>query len=278
MDTALAEAAAVREKATAGMSPDELNKFDELMIQDELRRYREMDKLINDRFGGIHPLYGSRAMRPSYDAARDLPMHAYPYRRPEHTMEGAASQQFDFPYHLGTMHTEMPIGGRPMAETERTHRYAAPLEKLTDDDLDMIDRHRHQALKARLEHNGYKLPGEALYPGTKYPLTGAPVFRDLPAGHPLLQPDCKPHLLPAAPELRAGQLLEDSAWLDESEKRQHLCTEYASKAPTGHVWKPQTETEDEWLTRRKEQIDAFMGIKTEAEKVLQKDTLGKSAA
>ena len=157
------------------------------------------------------------------------------------------------------------------SEKDRVERYSQPLLNLSDDDLDAIDRRRHevtarsparsaaartpnnrfQAIRERLEHNGYHLPGASLYPGkpcrlsraslrsraaagTKYPLTGAPVFKDLPSGHPLLQPESRPTLLSAVPELRNAQLLQDAAWLGESE---HKWTTGLTKAEAASVEK-----------------------------------------
>eukprot|EP00658_Telonema_sp_P-2_P038638 TRINITY_DN27681_c0_g1_i1.p1 TRINITY_DN27681_c0_g1~~TRINITY_DN27681_c0_g1_i1.p1 ORF type:complete len:329 (+),score=94.63 TRINITY_DN27681_c0_g1_i1:44-1030(+) len=192
-----------------------LAAFDRDMLADEARRAAQMDKLLRGKYGGIHPLYGSKSAVPPYDAARSLPLHAYPYKRPS-TSEGVAYQQQDLPYVIESLEDGRSSDGVPQAVADQVHRYSHPLAALSDDDLDRIDRHRLAALKAQLEQNGFTLPGNALYPGTKYPLTGPPL--KLQPGDPLVAQDSKPQLLSAAPEIRAGQLLQDDHWLTQREE------------------------------------------------------------
>merc|ERR1711865_1012893 len=125
METTMENAKAAREAsvANAGLDAMSLTDFDRAMVEDERTRYYQLDKMIREKFGGIHPLYGSRAMQPSYDSARDLPLHAYPYARPD-TYEGKGLKEYDYPYHLdrATSQTRQ-ANGPPQAEMDRTNRY-----------------------------------------------------------------------------------------------------------------------------------------------------------
>eukprot|EP00656_Telonema_subtile_P015970 TRINITY_DN18407_c0_g1_i2.p1 TRINITY_DN18407_c0_g1~~TRINITY_DN18407_c0_g1_i2.p1 ORF type:complete len:386 (-),score=73.48 TRINITY_DN18407_c0_g1_i2:246-1403(-) len=199
--------------------PEALAQFDKEMIADEERRWNQLDQVIRKKFGGIHPLYGSRSVAPAFDAARTLPLHAYPFARPN-TQEGSSSREFDYAHSLERSADGRHPNGTPQAEIDALERYSHPLKSLNKEDLDRIDRHRLQAIKAQLEQNGHALPSQTLYPGTKYPLTGPPM--KLASDHPFLQPETAPTLLPVAPELRAGELLQDAEWLTQREKEREM--------------------------------------------------------
>jgi len=276
METTMENAKAAREAsvANAGLDAMSLTDFDRAMVEDERTRYYQLDKMIREKFGGIHPLYGSRAMQPAYDSARDLPLHGYPYARGEGD-QAQALKQFDYPYHLDRMGSKQYTNGPPQVEIDRTNRYASPLDNLTDDDLDAIDRHRHQAIKARLEHNGYQnaiTQGDALYPGTKYPLTGPPIFQQLASGHPLLQPETTPKLLSAVPELRSGQLLEDSVWLAASE--QHAAARAEENSCYLHHLAEKEIAEREMVMHHQAQSDEYLAARYGATLAAQREPMG----
>ena len=98
----------------------------------------------------------------------------------------------------------------PQAQMDRDLRYLQG--KLTQEDLEAIDRRRHVALKEILRHSGRDTKEIGDFQGTKYPLTGP--MLSFPMGHPRLQPGAT-QLLPFAPQLREAQLEADRAAVDQ---------------------------------------------------------------
>jgi len=175
---------------------------DKEMFEDEARRAHEIERVIKEKYGGIHPLHGAlggRAKR--YDLARMLPMDAYP-RTPAH-------KGVDSDYHHDIAKNGRDYSMVPNTQMTRDIRYLQG--KLNQDDLEAIDRRRHTAIKEILRHNGRDTKENCLFPDCKYPLTGPPI--ELPSGHPQLQPENR-LFMPNSPYAR------DLTKLDEMD--QHL--------------------------------------------------------